>query len=366
MPHPTTYPWQWLWDSCFHAVAWAHLGDERGATELAAALSDIDADGFVPHVRYPAEPDFHAAFWGRSATSSITQPPMYGHAVSELVALGFDVPEETVDRATRGLRFLLRRRARTDDGLVLSCHPWETGCDDNPRWDHWRPDPGVADWRERKGTLLASVERTPGGAPLANPAFRSAPVGFNALIVFNARELAGVTGDEGLATESAELAEAIDGRWDGTTWVDAGDGSGSSGRLPTLDGLLPALLDGPHTTAALGQILDPDSFGAPFGPAAVSRSSPLYDPDTYWRGPAWPQLSYLCWLAATRSRSAGAGAVAESVAESVAGTTVAGAVTSGWAEYWNPETGAGRGAVPQSWTSLAAVLVSDRREPRRA
>ena len=29
VPNPTTYPWQWLWDSCFHAVAWAALGDER-------------------------------------------------------------------------------------------------------------------------------------------------------------------------------------------------------------------------------------------------------------------------------------------------------------------------------------------------
>ena len=34
VPNPTTYPWQWLWDSCFHAVVWAHLGDERAVVEL--------------------------------------------------------------------------------------------------------------------------------------------------------------------------------------------------------------------------------------------------------------------------------------------------------------------------------------------
>ncbi len=39
VPHATTYPWQWLWDSCFHAVVWAHLGDDRAAAELRSALS---------------------------------------------------------------------------------------------------------------------------------------------------------------------------------------------------------------------------------------------------------------------------------------------------------------------------------------
>ena len=30
VPNPAAYPHQWLWDSAFHAVAWARLGDERG------------------------------------------------------------------------------------------------------------------------------------------------------------------------------------------------------------------------------------------------------------------------------------------------------------------------------------------------
>jgi hypothetical protein len=33
-----------------------------------------------------------------------------------------------------------------------------------------------------------------------------------------------------------------------------------------------------------------------------------------------------------------------------------GAVTSGFAEYWHPDTGVGGGAVPQSWTGLAYVV----------
>ena len=75
-PHELVYPWQWLWDSCFHSLIWAALGDEeRALRELATALSTQDASGFVPHMNYVRDPTFHASFWGREGASSITQPP---------------------------------------------------------------------------------------------------------------------------------------------------------------------------------------------------------------------------------------------------------------------------------------------------
>ncbi len=46
-------------------------------------------------------------------------------------------------------------------------------------------------------------------------------------------------------------------------------------------------------------------------------------------------------------------------AEQLAHWLVAGATQSGLAEHWNPETGAGLGARPQSWTGLA-LLALDR------
>ena len=56
-PNLTTYPCQWLWDSCFHALVWAGIGrPDRGLAELASALAPIDADGFVPHMRYRSDP----------------------------------------------------------------------------------------------------------------------------------------------------------------------------------------------------------------------------------------------------------------------------------------------------------------------
>lgn len=348
VPHSSVYPWQWLWDSCFHALLWAELGDEdRAVAELANLLAGQDELGFVPHMTYHGDPGAGAAFWGRTGSSSITQPPLYGHAVAELVRRGITVPEVVVDRAASGLGFLLAHRARTVDGLITVVHPWETGCDDSPRWDGWCPggyEP--ARFRQVKGELLATVERAESGAPLANPAFAVASAGFNALVAWNALELATVVDDERLVAAATELAEALDRRWDPdrVTWTD--DGPHASGRVRTADALLVGLVaPRPEAFTALA---DPRGLGGAYGPAGTDRREPTHDPDAYWRGPVWPQLTYLLQRAAL--------AAGDPVAATLAEGLRAGATTSGLAEYWNPDTGAAGGAVPQSWAGLALLV----------
>jgi hypothetical protein len=346
VPNPNTYPWQWLWDSCFHAIVWAELGDERAVVELGTALCDTDAEGFVPHIRYAGGPFPHAALWRRPATSSITQPPMYGHAVAELARRGMAVPGLVIERATAGLRFLLGARRRSAAGLVELCHPWESGCDDSPRWDDWGC--GTDRWFAAKGDLLATIERSAGGAPLANPAFAAGGAGFSALVAWNALELAAVTGDDGLASAASELAEAVDGRWDDAlrTWVDDGVSATGSGRARTIDALLPLLLH--PRPEAFATVVDPAAYGGECGPAGVHRDEPTYAPARYWRGGAWPPLSYLLWVASTRSGE-------ESVAAALSSSIAAGARRSMFAEWCDADSGEGFGAVPQSWATLAVV-----------
>ena len=100
-----------------------------------------------------------------------------------------------------------------------------------------------------------------------------------------------------------------------------------------------------HQAAVIAALFDPGAFGGAFGPRGVHAQEPTFDPDTYWRGPVWPQLGYLLCCALT-------GADAEELAR----RTVAGAWASGLAEYWNSDTGSAGGAVPQSWTGLALLL----------
>jgi hypothetical protein len=319
VPHAMTYPWRWLWDSCFHAVIWLALGDaDRALRELAFTLSVQDDDGFVPHLHYVADPAHHEAFWGRPSVSTISQPPVAGHAVAALERAGVDVPPELRDRAERAVSWWWRIRRHEASGLVAVRHPWETGCDDSARFDHW----GAADparWFDVKGELVAS-----GGA-----GFDCAPVGLAALVAWDAQEL-GLDPPPG-------LLDAIASRWDegSATWVDAGDAAATSGGTRTLDGLLPLLvLDRPAG-------LDLAPYLAPYGPRGVHPDEPAYEPDRYWRGGVWPQLAYLLWRAGVGE---------------VAAATALGATTSGLAEWWHPDTATPNGAVPQSWTGLALLM----------
>ena len=360
VPNATTYPWQWLWDSCFHAVCWAHLGrPDRAVSELTAALAHQAPDGFVPHMTYWDGDRRHAEFWGRIGTSGLTQPPMYGHAVAELVRLGVDVPADLVARAGRGIDFVLASRVRAGGGVV-ALHPWESGCDDSPRWDAWAGADGWSfpRWKVRKGELVEAITVDPGTtSPTASAHFEVAAAGFNALVAFNAAELAFVTGDERLAAGAAGLVGWLATRWDaeGATWRDeVVVGPADTSAVRTLDALLPVLVsDDPDAVdAAFAQVEADAAFGGACGPAGVHRGEAVFDPAAYWRGPAWPQLTYLLWVAARRQDRPDAGAW-------LAGRLRDGARRSGLAEYWHPDTGEGLGAIPQSWAALAALVPDD-------
>ena len=355
VPNARVYPYQWLWDSCFHAIVWAELGEaDRARAELAHLFRTQNAEGFVPHMDYEFDPDAHADLWGRSQQSCITQPPMFGHAIRELSVRGIDV-EDLLAPAALGLRFLLEVRPRVD-GLVSLCHPWESGADNCPRWDSWCPEPwGVDRWRARKDELVTMIEFSPMGSPLANPGFVVGSCGFSALVAFNALELAEVSGDAGLRALALDLCATLDTRWDPDlrTWIDTGDAAAGSGRIRVLDALLPVLVPGEERrrAAVLDDLLDATAFGGRCGPAGVHRDEPMFAPLEYWRGAAWPQLTYLCMVAAQRAGRS-------QTADALALMLVEGATRSGWAEYWSPDDGTACGAVPQSWAALA-VLASN-------
>ena len=379
-PNSETYPWLWLWDSCFHSIVWAQLGRaDLALSELTLALSAQDADGFVPHVLYLDGSSEYEAFWGRPNTSSITQPPIYGHAIAELTRRGVNVPADLLARATAGLNFLFESRRRSAAGLIELVHPWESGCDHSPRWDDLVLGSAGFDeqtWFSRKGELLQGIERLPGGAPIGNDAFAVGSVAFSAMAAFCATELAGVTGDAGLYRHAAEISDSLTDRWEPglRTWVDDGPAAFGSGRVRTAEALLPLLtlpsqdsrarsaIEGGRTTdarsgagadaqaaAVAAELTDAQAFAGEYGARQVHLQEPTYLPRTYWRGPSWPQLNYLLWIGLQR-----VGMYAE--ASVLAETSRRGAVESGWAEYWDGDTGQAGGARPQSWTTLAVCM----------
>jgi hypothetical protein len=123
VPHRSTYPHLWLWDSCFHSLGWLGLEDDRCVDELKAIFVAQTARGFVPHMRYLGRPTYKRG--PRMDASSLTQPPVYGLVIERLIAAGYSVPPQVIDAAIRGVDYLWNYRRSTDD-LVTIFHPWES------------------------------------------------------------------------------------------------------------------------------------------------------------------------------------------------------------------------------------------------
>jgi hypothetical protein len=352
-PNAHVYPHQWLWDSCFHTIAWAALGDERGTRELTSCFRAQLPSGFVPHMRY-LEPNHLRG--PLSDRSSYTQPPIYAHAARVLAQAGLTVGADVVAAIAHGLDWLWQHRMGAD-GLLFIVHPWESGADDSPRWDSWIP---LSHYDHRAyskydAELVKQTEFGEDGAAIWSQAFVAIPAAFNAFAAHAARELSVLNGDAQWDARSRNLATAMDEQlWDDVEglWMDSAVvGSGETVRVPTLDGVFGALAtpDSDRAHRALSQLLDVRRFGAPYGLRYLPPDHPTYSADEYWRGPAWPQLNYMAWVAARAWERS-------DVADAIAQMSVRGASRSRFAEYWNAENGAGRGARPQGWAALAAVF----------
>ncbi len=351
-PNTRVYPHQWLWDSCFHAIAWNALGDERALVELTSCFDSQLRNGFVPHMRYL----FPNSDRGPSQTrSSYLQPPIYAHAAAMIARSGRVVPEPLIDRIEAALEWLWRER-RHESGLLYIVHPWESGADDSPRWDSWV---GLADYdrgrfREYDAHLREQTQFDEDAIAVWSAEFVAAPAAFNAFAAHAALELAELRSGGAWAARAADLAAAMDNLlWDDgdALWRDqAIVGGGPSVAIPTLDGVFGALVtaDADRASRALSQLGDPERFATPYGLAYLPPSEPAFDPDAYWRGPAWPQLNYLAYVATERHGDL-------ALSAEIARISKAGALASEFAEFWNPLTGAGRGAIPQGWGALAAV-----------
>lgn len=365
-PNPTTYPFLWLWDSCFHSLIWAALGEEEKClTELSSIFESQAEDGFIPHVNYSAQPNLPqsewANLWGRTHSSSITQPPMYGHAIAELTKMGIEIPEEIIEKAKKGLAFLFNQRRRDfKTGLIYLCHPWETGIDNSPRWDDYIEGDFQGDtegnfqvkaWDVQKIELLKHIELNENNSPEFNPAFPVVSIGFNALVAFNVLELEKVAECE---LGAIEIIQALDESFDSElkTWVDPSlDKSltkGISSRVRVLDALLTGFVSDKNFDIIEEQVNNKKAFGGEFGLATVHREESSFSQNTYWRGSVWPQMMYLfIKMFEFNGREETATILKESFLNGV--------LKANFSEYWGADTGEGLGACPQSWAGLIVM-----------
>jgi glycogen debranching enzyme len=146
-PSPGRYPFQWFWDSCFHAIALAHLDPAVAREELELLVSVQPPSGFLPHVifwdrRRLASPGLIWA-WGQSGGkgiprhSALIQPPVLAAAVERYHDLtgDLDLVRRLLPAIDRYYDYLARERTPGGSPLIAIVAPWESGMDHRPSYD---------------------------------------------------------------------------------------------------------------------------------------------------------------------------------------------------------------------------------------
>src|SRR3989449_5576189 len=143
-PSPRTYPFQWFWDSAFHAIALLHVDPELAKQEIRCLMQGAQPDGFIPHMILWEKGEHEVALrevqpiWLADPFFTATiQPPVVARAVLRIheATRDADFVREVLPPIRRFFRWLKAVRDPDDDALVAIIQPDESGLDASPKYD---------------------------------------------------------------------------------------------------------------------------------------------------------------------------------------------------------------------------------------
>jgi glycogen debranching enzyme len=380
-PSTGTYPFQWFWDSCFHAVALSHFDPERARAEVRSLLANAQPDGFVAHVtfwqreRYEALLSTYSIAYRTPYLSDCIQPPVLAEAVQAAARGpgGREFLAEVLPATRRYFDWLHHVRDPDGDGLVATLQPDESGLDHTPKYDAYlgiaRVEHAeyVAAW-ERVAGPYAKVGRDP-ARMFALDLFVCEDVLVNTIYAENQRVLSlllGEAGDEAgrvelahrAARTTAALVEKCFDAEAGLFWDLAGLREEPL-KVNTVSSLMPLVLPGLPSRcvdALVDHLTRPAEYAAPFPVPSVAMDEPSFAPGVVaeklvWRGPVWINTN---WYLARGLRRYGRPDLARHL-EDRSAALVEGA---GFREYYDPRTGEGHGARDFSWSALALDMLA--------
>ena len=368
LPSKEHYPYQWLWDSCFHAIILAKSDPESARAELRSLLSKQFKDGMVPHIIYWEPGILHLFRWGVEGTSSLTQPPMIAYAAWEVHRRNPDRAflESVYPALLAYYRFLVEKRDPRDHHLIGIINPDESGEDNSPRFDAPLLATHDISYKDHLALRAKLVEENTACNFDAELCMRNffwvKDVLFNTVMVENLRALGHIASflkyadGEHFATVHAELIAGAMRELlfaDGVYWSAMG-ADYTPLRVATWAHFAP-LFAGLYTKEEAEhlvrtQLLNPETFYAPFGIRTVSKQERTYRAEGYgdnfsWRGPVWMAAHWFIHRGLLRYGYA-------KEAADIRAKSTALLESSGFRECFNPETGEGQGAHGFTWGAL--------------
>ena len=366
------YPFQWFWDSCFHAIALTHLDPDLAKAELTTLLGTALPSGFVPHITFWEE-EKKEEFLSRNMVgrttpnySSTIQPPILAYAVERVYQTTGD--EGFLTYALPILksyyRWLRENRDPDQDGLLSILQPEESGIDCSPKYDEAL---GLEELTNQ-GFIRQLKKLYEAYGPmrgddlkiLASDLFNFEDVLFNSIYVFGLRALVRLLqGDE----DSQQFIDDADRTrdallekcWDeeAGAFFDLSGADEKVVRVITISSLMPLIMDDLPaeitTRLVQGLVTSEDHFWLPYPLPSVSASEPSFFPENprgfIWRGPTWMNTN---WFLSHALRGHGYPELANIIVSKSHELIE----TGGFREYYNPYNGEPYGARDFGWSTI--------------
>lgn len=371
VPSPDTYPYQWLWDSCFHAIILSFFDTQDAKKELFSLMSHQFDNGMIPHMIYwdKASPtDFPVIEWGKTDTSTITQPPMLAYACLRIYQKDQDKSflKQIYPSLNRFYRYLIEQRDLRGNHLMGIINPDESGEDNSPRFDSPLGLKPTQSLEVNFGKRLELVGKNLScnfeiGECMSN-FFWVKDVPFNAIMVENLASL-------------VEIAKRIGKEEDAKYFESQRKEIISAMRKHMLDqGIFWSVYDldyekikvktwaifAPFFARLYTQkeaekivkehLLNKDEFNLKFLVPTVAKDELSYHPEGFWRGPVWMATNWFIIKGLLNYRM---GDEAQKIYQSSLNLIE----QSGFREQFDPETGEGLGAKDFTWGGLILDMV---------
>lgn len=395
VPSAQVYPFQWFWDSCFHAIVWARLGEVgRAKEELRALLAWQQEDGFIPHVIF-----WHKKYVSRSwrswhklqskgyftwlnpllkpNTTAEMQPPILAQAVERIAKKEQNTKftQEVLLLLEKYYRNLLDTRSPQKDGLISIICQYESGLDYSPAYDNaigydFENLAAKPFDSSRKVTLNNKILNYNLKRIFSRDVFQTKDVLVNSIFIQGLQSLARLADSckeadiarwarEQAQKSSLSLINKCYDKETGLFWNLDGKREVPS-KIKTIISLMPLIIeDLPKTIISRivnEYLLKENEFWTEYPVASVAKSEPTFNPNSndrdksgIWRGPLSMNTN---WFLVHGLRQYGYGDVADEIALKSKKLVQ----EHGFNEFYNPITGEGVGAPDFGWATLVIDL----------